>query len=73
MYLPVFILVIALANAPAASQFTGIKHTSKTSAVRDYLDRLIPASKNTVLHELMGPAVGSDVNPHLQLSHMFID
>lgn len=73
MHLPLFLFLISLANAAAAIRFTGIRYTSNTRAVRDYLDRLIPASKNAVLHELMGPAVGSDVNSYPQSFRMFID
>ena len=58
------ILVLALPDAVAAIRFTGIKHTSNTRIVRNYLDRLVPTSKNTILHELMGPNVGSDVNSY---------
>jgi hypothetical protein len=73
MHLPLFLFVIYLANAAAAMRYTGIRYTRHTRAVRDYLDRLIPASKNAVLHELMGPAVGSDVNSYPQSPRMFID
>jgi hypothetical protein len=53
--------VLALANRVMAVQFSGIKHTTHTKAVHDYLERLAPASKNAILHELMGPTVGSNV------------
>ena len=65
MHLPLLLSVFAVAIGVAASQFAGIKHTSNTRAVHDYLDRLAPASMNAILHELMGPTVGSDVNPCL--------
>lgn len=65
-------LVLALADAVAAFRSTGIKHTSNTRVVRDYLDRLVPASKNAILHELMGPTVGSDVNSYPRSSHTLI-
>jgi hypothetical protein len=57
-------LVLVLADAAAAIRFTGVKHTGNTTAVRDFLDRLVPASKNVILHELLGPKVGSDVNSY---------
>jgi len=57
------IFVLAIADAVVAIRFTGIKPTNNTRVVRNYLDRLVPASMNTILHELMGPKVGSDVNP----------
>jgi glucoamylase len=69
MHLPLLISLFAVANRVAANQFPGIKHTSNTRAVHDYLDRLAPASKNAILHELMGPTVGSDVSSHLLADH----
>lgn len=62
MLLPLLLSVFAFINGVAADQVAGIKHTSHTKAVHDYLDRLAPASKNAILHELMGPTVGSDVS-----------
>jgi len=59
-----FLLFLALGNAAEATRFIGIKHTSNSRAVHDYLDRLVPASKNTLLHELMGPKLGADVSPY---------
>jgi len=65
-------LVLALADAVAAIRFTGVKHTSNTRVVHDFLDRLVPASKNAILHELMGPKVGSDVSSYPRSSHTLI-
>ena len=65
-------LVLALADAMAAIRFTGIKHTSNTTVVRHYLDRLVPASKNAILHEMMGPKAGADVNSHPPSCHTLI-
>jgi hypothetical protein len=62
MHLPLLLSVFAAVNSVTANQVPGIKHTSHTKAVHDYLDRLAPASKNAILHELMGPTVGSDVS-----------
>lgn len=62
MHLPLLLSVFAATNGAAANRFAGIQHTSNTRAVHDYLDRLAPASKNAILHELMGPTVGSDVS-----------
>jgi glucoamylase len=62
MHLPLILSAFAVAIGVAANQFAGIKHTCNTKAVDDYLDRLAPASMNAILHELMGPTVGSDVN-----------
>jgi hypothetical protein len=56
--------VFAVINDVTANQAAGTKHTSHTKAVHDYLDRLAPASKNAILHELMGPTVGSDVSSY---------
>jgi hypothetical protein len=67
MRLPLLLLAFSAANAVAAtgSQFAGItgRSTNTSRAVRDYLDRLVSISKNVITHELMGPKVGSDVNP----------
>jgi hypothetical protein len=63
MHLPFLLSVFVVAKGVRANQSPGIKHTSHTGAVHDYLDLLVPASKNAILHELMGPTVGSDVNP----------
>ena len=57
MYPPLLLSVFAVASGVA-----GVKHTSHSKAVHDYLDRLAPASKNAILHEMMGPTVGSDVS-----------
>jgi hypothetical protein len=65
MHLPLIPSVFAVAIGVAVNQFAGIKHTGNTMAVHDYLDRLAPASMDAILHELMGPTVGSDVNPCL--------
>ena len=70
MHLPLIPLVFAVATGVAANQFAGIQHTSDTRAVHDYLDRLAPASMNAILHELMGPTVGSDVNSCLLADHL---
>jgi hypothetical protein len=64
MHLPLLLSVFAVTNVVTANQVAGIKHTSHTKAVHDYLDRLSPASKNAILHELMGPSVGSDVSTY---------
>jgi len=64
MHLPLLHSVFALAIGVIADQFSGIKHTAHIKAVHDYLDRLAPASKNAILHKLMGPAVGSDVSSY---------
>src|SRR5579863_356725 len=67
MHSPLFLLVLTLANAVSAAQFTVVPYSNTqtvSKAVRDYLDRLVPATKHTHLHELMGPTVGSDVNPY---------
>lgn len=69
MHLPLLISLFAVTNRVTAGQFLGIKRTSNTGAVHDYLDRLAPVSKNTILHELMGPTVGSDVGSHLPADH----
>jgi hypothetical protein len=61
MHPSMFLLVLATTNAVIANQFSGIKQTKYSRAVRDYLDRLVPVSKDTLLHKLMGPTVGSDV------------
>jgi len=61
MLLPL-LLSVFVANGVTAGHCAGIKHTSHAGAVHDYLDRLAPASKNAILHELMGPTVGSDVS-----------
>jgi hypothetical protein len=61
MHLSLILSVFVVTNGVTANQVAGIKHTSHTNAVHDYLDRLAPASKNAILHELMGPTVGSDV------------
>jgi hypothetical protein len=62
MLLPFLLSVFVVANGVRANQSPGIKHTSHTGAVHDYLDQLVPASKNAILHVLMGPTVGADVN-----------
>jgi hypothetical protein len=64
MHLPLLLSVFAVTNGVTANQVAGIKHTNHTKAVHDYLDRLAPASKNAILHELMGPTVGSDVSSY---------
>lgn len=66
MLLFLLLSAFTVANGVVANQFPRIKHTTNTRAVHDYLDRLVPASKNAILYELMGPKVGSDVNscPH---------
>jgi hypothetical protein len=64
MHFPLLLSALAVTNGVAASQVAGIKHTSHTEAVHDYLDRLAPASKNAILHGLMGPTVGSDVSSY---------
>jgi len=62
MHLPLLLSVFAVTNGVTAIQVAGIKDTSHTKTVDEYLDRLAPASKNAILHELMGPTVGSDVS-----------
>ena len=62
MHLPLLLSVFTVTTGMTAGQVAGIKHTTYTKAVHDYLDRLAPASKNAILHELMGPTVGSDVS-----------
>jgi hypothetical protein len=62
MHLPLLLSVFAVANGVTAIQVPGIKHTSHTKSVHDYLDRLALTSKNVILQELMGPTVGSDVS-----------
>ena len=64
MHSLLFLLLLTLSTAAVAVRFTGFKHTSSSTAVRNYLGRLAPASKNTLLYELMGPTVGSDVNTY---------
>ena len=64
MHLPLLLSVFAVTNGVTANQVAGIKNTSHTNAVHYYLYRLAPASKNAILHELMGPTVGSDVNSY---------
>jgi hypothetical protein len=64
MYLPLLLSVFAVTSGATANQVSGIKHTSRSKAVHDYLDLLAPASKNAILHELMGPTVGSDVSTY---------
>lgn len=64
MHSPLLLSVLTFSTAVAAIRFTGFKHTNSSTAVYDYLDRLAPVSKNTLLHELMGPTVGSDVNSY---------
>lgn len=65
-----FLLVLALGNVVEATRFLGIKHTRNSRAVHDYLDQLVPASKNALLHELMGPKVGADVSSYTQSSDL---
>ena len=72
MHSPLFLLILALGNLAATMQFTGIKHTTDRRAVHAYLARLVPASKNTLLHRLMGPIVGSEVNPCLYVVSSYI-
>ncbi|KAI0246449.1 Six-hairpin glycosidase-like protein [Lactifluus subvellereus] len=60
MHPPLFLLAFAASIAVAANQFSRIKHTNNTRAVRDYLDRLVPVSKSALVHELMGPTFGFD-------------
>jgi hypothetical protein len=64
MYFSLFLLILTVTSGVAANQFAGLKHTIHTTVVRDYLDYLVPVSKNVLIHELMGPTVGSDVNPY---------
>lgn len=64
MHLPLLLSIFALTNGVTANQVAGIKHTSHAKAVHDYLDRLAPASKDAILHKLMGPTVGSDVSSY---------
>lgn len=64
MHLPLLLSVFAVTSGVTANHAAGIKHTGHSKAVHDYLDRLALASNNAVLHELMGPTVGSDVSTY---------
>ena len=62
MHTLVFILIVAVAHGVVASHSASIKRTNKTGAVRDYFEKVLPISKDVLLHELMGSKVGADVS-----------
>ena len=65
-----FILAVAVTHGLVASHSPSIKRTSNTGAVRDFLEKLLPTSKNALLHELMGPKVGADVSQSSSILRM---
>jgi hypothetical protein len=56
------LLILAVAMVAAAANSQSIKRTNNAGAVRDYLEKIVPVSKDVLLHELMGPKVGADVS-----------
>lgn len=56
------ILAVAVVHGVAVAKSPSIKRTDNTDAVRDYFEKIVPASKDVLLHELMGPKVGADVS-----------
>ena len=62
MHSLLLILAVALAHGVAAGYPPSIKRTNNAGAVRDYLGKVLPTSKDVLLHELMGPKVGADVS-----------
>lgn len=62
MHSLLLILVAALAHGVAAGYSPSIKRTNNAGAVRDYLEKVVPTSKDVLLHELMGPKIGADVS-----------
>lgn len=56
------ILAAAVAQGATAGYSPSIKRTKNSGAVRDYLEKVLPTSKDVLLHELMGPKVGADVS-----------
>ena len=62
MYSLLLIFVVAVAHGVAAGYSPSIKRTNNAGAVRDYLEKVLPTSKDVLLHELMGPKIGADVS-----------
>lgn len=61
------ILAAAVVHGVAAGYSPSIKRTNNAGAVRDYFEKVLPSSKDVLLHELMGPKVGADVSSHRTL------
>lgn len=54
------ILAAAVAHGVTAGYSPSIKRTNNAGAVRDYFEKVLPTSKDVLLHELMGPKIGAD-------------
>lgn len=53
---------VSVVHGVAARHFASIMRTNNSGVVRDYFDKFLPTSKDVLLHQLMGPKVGADVN-----------
>ena len=56
------ILAAVVAHGVTAGYHPIIKRTKNSGAVHDYLEKVLPTSKDVLLHELMGPKIGADVS-----------